>query len=275
MINLNLFNQVDTIVSYTETGDINLSVHVVERWYYWPVPEFKLADRNFNQWWLTKDFSRVNYGFRFYLFNLGGRNQTLKLTLIDGYTKLYEARYTIPYINKKRTIGFVTNLHFSRNREIWYDTRDNKLQFFTDDEKFTIKRVKASAGLQFRKDMRVLHKGEFGYNHYTIADTIARGNVNPDYLANGGTRQDEYFLKYTYTADFRDSRNYPLTGHYTKAEAQSTMVNGTKGPYYFAFTASHHRYRELAHRFYGAASLKGRALFWSAATLYQPAGPGL
>ena len=41
---------------------VDVMVDVKERWYIFPLPIFELADRNFNEWWKTRDFSRTNYG---------------------------------------------------------------------------------------------------------------------------------------------------------------------------------------------------------------------
>ncbi|MBL7837735.1 MAG: hypothetical protein JNM67_09475, partial [Bacteroidetes bacterium] len=50
LINLFLFNEIK--LSH-DSGIVK--VIVTERWYLWPIPILDYADRNFNQWWLTKD----------------------------------------------------------------------------------------------------------------------------------------------------------------------------------------------------------------------------
>ena len=52
---------------------VDFNIKVKERWYIIPSPIFEIQDRNFNQWWRTKDLFRINYGFALGWDNFTGR----------------------------------------------------------------------------------------------------------------------------------------------------------------------------------------------------------
>lgn len=52
ILNTLLFNFVDTATQYLDSIHIVVTIHVQERWYFWPSPIFNLAARNFNEWWM-------------------------------------------------------------------------------------------------------------------------------------------------------------------------------------------------------------------------------
>ena len=59
--NTSLFNSIK-ITWLQEKDNVTFYILVTERWYIFPLPIFEIAERNFNVWWQTKDFSRVIYG---------------------------------------------------------------------------------------------------------------------------------------------------------------------------------------------------------------------
>ena len=102
---------------------------LLERWYLYPVPQFQLVDRNFNEWYKTykASFDRVNYGLKFVHYNLSGRRDQLRIYLINGYTRNISFSYNNPYSNKSLNEGFIIGAGYSQNSEIPYKThRFNK-----------------------------------------------------------------------------------------------------------------------------------------------------
>ncbi|MDZ7741955.1 MAG: POTRA domain-containing protein [Bacteroidota bacterium] len=78
LLNTSLFNfvtiRLDTVdINHYVKLDVN--IELVERWYIWPFPIFEFADRNFNAWLKTKDFSKVNYGGYLVWDNFRGRKE--------------------------------------------------------------------------------------------------------------------------------------------------------------------------------------------------------
>ena len=103
--NVKLFNFVEVDTCFSEESRLDVVVRVVERWYVWPVPIVELGDRNFSEWWQTKDLSRIDYGAYIFWNNFRGRNETLVLELRFGYNNRYQLRYEIPYLDKKQKFG--------------------------------------------------------------------------------------------------------------------------------------------------------------------------
>ncbi|MEZ5027862.1 MAG: POTRA domain-containing protein [Ferruginibacter sp.] len=70
--NTSLFNEVKFELVALDSVNISIAVRVSERWYIYPIPQFKLVDRNFNEWWKTYNhsLSRVDYGLNLFIITL-------------------------------------------------------------------------------------------------------------------------------------------------------------------------------------------------------------
>jgi len=56
IFNTRLFNVVQVSSMPVDSNGILVIIELTEKWYIWPYPVIKFADRNFNIWWETKDF---------------------------------------------------------------------------------------------------------------------------------------------------------------------------------------------------------------------------
>src|SRR5690606_32054012 len=81
IFNTHLFNQVQ-IIPFIKEDSLTLHIELTEKWYIWPYPVLKFADRNFNIWWETKDISRLNIGLNVFDFNFRGRGEKLKISTL-------------------------------------------------------------------------------------------------------------------------------------------------------------------------------------------------
>ena len=118
--NTTLFNEVKFELIALDSANVNINVNVLERWYLYPVPQFKWVDRNFNEWYKTykASLSRVNYGIKFVHYNLTGRRDQLRIYFINGYTKNVSLSYTAPYSNRALTEGFTIGAGYLQKREL-------------------------------------------------------------------------------------------------------------------------------------------------------------
>lgn len=220
LVNTALFTKVDIFYKDWEarSGRVHIRVEVDESWYIYPVPVFDLADRNFNVWWVEqkRSLQRVNYGLDFSHTNFSGNNDPLKVKIQFGYTRKYNLRYTLPFIDRKKTLGIYSYIEFAQNREVNYATAGNKQLFFKLEDRFVYQRFRTELGLNYRPGARTFHYAELGF-HQNRIDAIVADSLYPDFFLDGRRLQRYFSLKYDFTRDFRDIRAYPLQGHYLRA----------------------------------------------------------
>lgn len=220
LMNTGLFASVD--ISYSDTllqpGQQIVTLDIRETWYIYPVPEFSLADRNFNVWWreMNRDLDRVNLGGKLTYYNFTGRRDRFKVGVTTGYTREYEASYNLPYLNKAGSIGMGIDYSYLQRREQNYQTEDNRQLFYQDEDRFVYRRSRANFSLSYRRKLYVTHRLELGYRNAFIADTIAQ-TLNPDFFGEGRNQQQFLRLAYQFRHDRRDARNYPWKGYFVEA----------------------------------------------------------
>jgi outer membrane protein assembly factor BamA len=253
LLNLYLFNEVKV-----EIDSQNAIVNIIERWYIWPSPKLDYADRNLNQWLLTKDPSRLIYGVDLELYNFRGRNETVKFNFRGGYTKLLSLNYVVPYFNKRLTWGLTFNAVTSSNKEVWYKTDSNKVQFFKDNDRDLIRRKSAELGFVHRKKIFNYHRIYTGFRQINVKDTVVSVDVNERYLFGKMTTQNEWYTGYLYTSDKRDFKGYPLQGSLLKMTTEIGLFNATE--FSGQFKLSYARYFKLNKRFFNANSLTMRLM---------------
>ena len=210
--NTNLFNEVNVTVQEIGGGQADLLVAVSERWYFYPLPIFKLADRNFNDWWVNqdRDFNRVKYGIKLNKFNARGRNEKLSLVLQSGFEQRFKFNYRIPYIDKKQRHGLIPEFLLITNNNLGFKTEDHLRTFLEGDKQLqTI--TGGSLIHRYRKSLYDYHFLGIGIASTQIADTIA--SLNPNYFGDGRTRQKSLSMFYGYQNDQRNNINYPTSGH--------------------------------------------------------------
>lgn len=260
LINLFLFNEI-----HIDRAGSTVYIRIKERWYIWPKPMLDYADRNFNQWWLSKDPGRLIYGLNLEWYNLRGRNETMVLSFLAGYTRMASLVYRVPYFNRKQSWGFQFSAHASSNREVWYRTEYDKVQFFQDRDRNLIKRRNAELVFSHRKRIFNYHHFYTGYRYTAVEDTVYSEAVNNSYLMLGRSSQAELYGGYQYVFDRRDYKGFPLKGALLKF---NTEISNYFVPASAAEPASNLKtatvklavsvYRPLLPRLFGSAHVTGR-----------------
>ena len=158
LINTSLFLSVDINIVELSEEKVDIIIRVEERWYFFPIPIFQLADRNFTEWWVNQnaDFSRVEWGLKLRHFNFRGRREILNVTAQFGYTKLFRVSYQIPYIDKKQKLGLSFYGDYSTNKNIAYKTVGHR-QHFLDSEDVLRDRWRAGVYLSLRPNFYSSH----------------------------------------------------------------------------------------------------------------------
>lgn len=252
----NLFNEVTFSIEQVSSGQADIKITVQERWYIYPIPIFKLVDRNFNDWWTNRnrDLNRVNYGMRLSHFNFRGRSELLRLTAQFGFTSRLSVLYRMPYIDKAQKHGLSFNFAFQEAKNLAVVTRDNVRRFLQGEDLLrTVYRSRVTHS--FRNSFYSFHLLTLGHTSATIADTVA--TLNPNYLGEGTTKQTYFRAGYSYAWDKRDNRNYPLNGEWYTASITKFGLGIKDDVDFWTLGFSAARFREFGNKFYHASNLIG------------------
>ncbi|QCK14780.1 BamA/TamA family outer membrane protein [Mangrovivirga cuniculi] len=260
IFNTSLFVTVELRIIPASQGEIDILVQLKERWYTFPTIVFELADRNFSEWWINqgKSLDRVNYGVRLYQYNLRGMDETLNLGLQFGYTREFLVSYNIPYINKGLKTGLETVIFFNDNRNIPFETRNNRQQFL--DSEFKIRReFRISETLRIRESIQNTHSFRLAYQNIKIDDTVAL--ENPDYFLDGDTEKQFFSLSYQFTRDLRDVTAYPLRGFLLSGSVNQSGAGILSGSFQTSLQAEYAKYLDLGKGYYFSNRISGKASF--------------
>ena len=224
LMNTALFLSVEVSADHYDGGRVRVIVNVKERWYLFPVPYFKPVDRNLNQWLFEKNASleRVNYGIRFAYNNATGRNDKFRLTLMNGYTRQFSISYDRLYIDRKMKWGLNTGFGIGKNREVNYNTIEDK-QVFVKDDSYLRNFVRAHAELTYRRAIRTRHSIGLAYNVEDISDTIVA--LNPQYFRSGRKNIRVPAIYYNVNYYNLDYIPYPTRGHAAQLSVSKSGLN--------------------------------------------------
>lgn len=263
--NTTLFNEVKLDMIVIDEHNISITVNVKERWYLYPVPQFQLVDRNFNEWWKTykRSFDRVNYGIKFVHYNLSGRRDQLKIYLINGYSRNISFSYSNPYSNKSLNRGFSVSAGYTQNREVAYKTSsDNVIMFYPPDSvrKHTNDFVRNSwyfnASYQIRNGFFTRQYFSAGYSFLKVDDSVVI--KTPGYFKDSVTSKGYPELAYTYQYSNVDNISYSLKGTSAYVSVLKRGWGFNKGIDMFSVEAGLNKYFSLGKNWYSNFQLSGR-----------------
>jgi len=274
LINTGLFNFATITVVPISNIEVAIQIKVEERWYVWPSPIFELAETNFNTWWLTKDFSRTNYGAFINWKNFRGRNDNLYLKLRFGYNQEFRVSYRFPYFNKKQSIGMGLSFDYFQQKEIAIGTIDNKRVFIkTGDDNMRQEYQYKVQGF-YRKNIFTEHLAEIRLTNTVVNDTVKQ--LNPQYLLNGSKRIDYLSFIYRIKKDHRDIKAYPLQGYLAEALFEKNgfgvFDNGLNQLAYI--TGSFKKFVPISERWYSGASFTQKFSLYKKEPYYTQRGLG-
>lgn len=251
IFNTRLFNKVEVTTIDLSPDQVDIVIRVDERWYTFPIPVFKLIDRNFNDWWTNRnrDLSRINYGLKFYQFNVRGRNEKLKLLAQFGFTRMYGLTYTLPYLDRSQQHGLQVNVDYGEDKNLAIGTFDHKQEFYSSDQ-ILKRKIGAQVKYTHRGKFYNYHDVSLGFERIQIHDSIAI--LNPQYMLNNDTEQKMFLLGYQFTQDKRDITAYPLKGYRVTAGIEKRGLGIYNDLDIFTFNASYSRYEDIGKGFYAS-----------------------
>ncbi|HMN05476.1 MAG TPA: BamA/TamA family outer membrane protein [Flavobacteriales bacterium] len=255
LMNLGLFNTAQLLPNYVGPQEVFIIITLNERWYWWPQPMVRLADPNFNTWWLTKDLGRINFGLEFFAFNMRGRNETLVAKAQLGYSREFGLAYRVPFVDKRQRWGVQVNGGYAEQDEITLGTEDNKRILLKTPAQNIIRQWRTGATLTLRRTHDIRHGWSFSWNDVAVRDTVVLRN--PDYLAPFARRMGYLAMGYTMVLDRRDSRAFPLSGSYGRLALERYGV-GPQQPDVTALKATVQHSWKRGDRWSLGASLSGK-----------------
>ncbi|MEQ8323423.1 MAG: POTRA domain-containing protein [Vicingaceae bacterium] len=271
--NTSLFTTNDFRFTINQHGMVDVFIVVSERWYVWPQLIFQLAETNFNSWWENKDFSRINYGVRVNHKNFRGRNEEFNVLLQFGFTELISFSYSVPFFNRRKTLGLGVSASFGRNHEVNYNSDMNKRLFYKDATRVQQWFSKASAELRFRPKIFSRHTLGCVFNEVSISDTIK--SLNANYLPAASNRQRFASISYNYTLDKRDNKVYALEGWFLKLAIYQYGLGIFRSEIDQTWSEIEtKKYLKLAPKFYLSGLLRGQGFFNKTQPYYLRQGLG-
>lgn len=245
--NTTLFIQVSIDSHYISKTDLDLNIYLKEKWYIYPLPEFKIVDRSYNEW-IQKyhgSLTRVNYGVKFIDNNLMGRKDQLKISLLNGYSKDVSINYKAPYANPSLTNGFFLGAGYSQTREIAYKTSyDNELMFYKKLH-FVRNNWNIQTGYSVRKEIKKSQSFSVRYTFLNVDDSVITNNYNPNYFNKSTTHAG--FIDFLYTLEFIDVNNilYPLNGYTASFSLQKRGFGLKGGTNLISFQTEYNLYKSI------------------------------
>lgn len=257
LFNTSLFLETSTSIIDIDSTHKELKVIVKERFYTYIVPIIGLADRNFNEWWVQRDhkLNRLDLGVYFLQKNMRGRNESMKIKAEFGFTKKIEFTYTIPYLTKSRKLGLIYYIGYILNRQVAYNTIDNKLLYIEGD-KFIRERFGSGLTFTYRGSFYLEHQLGVTYFNNHVGDTVT--SLNPTYFLDANTKQEFVSLKYSLIRDHKDIRYYPLKGSYIRLDIEQMGLGLSKDISLTSIKGEISLFNPLKRKFYLATTLKGK-----------------
>lgn len=227
LMNTTLFHSAVVAAKDFEGFTINIIIEVKERWYFFPSPYFKPVDRNLNQWIVEQkaDLGRVNYGIKLKYYNATGRNDAIKASAGGGYTPQVSLSYNRLYFDRNLKWGYAAGFSAGKNREVNYNTVNDKQVFIKDENAFLSRFSNIYALLTYRRKIKTRHSFGVSWTTGQVNDTVL--NLNPSYFKTGEKRisYPEFFYNMSYFD--LDYIPYPTQGYASQIIFAKRGVNHT------------------------------------------------
>jgi len=258
--NSNLFLEVDIQPILESAYELRLEVTVKERWYILPIPQFKLTDRNFNEWFkvYNADFNRVIYGAKFTHYNFSGRGDQLRVSLLSGYARSLSFSYVAPASNNALTEGYAIATSYTQNREIPIQTsQNNKLIEFKRDD-FVRDNFAISLSYRIRRGYFITHFFAAQYSYTKVNDSIVTSKYNPSYFNTSKSYAHIPEISYAFLYSNTNNVNYPQKGKIYGFALNKRGLGFTGGTNMLSIDGSYRLFIPHQHQFFSsiAASAK-------------------
>ena len=252
LLNTTLFESVTVSMKSLEGSDAAVLVSVKERWYFFPEPIVDVVDNSLQEWSKKMDFNRINYGVKLKHKNISGLNDKLYIDLVNGYTKGLGLRYQGLPLDYNLRWSAAFSFATGKNRDITYNTVDNKQVAFNGGDRFVYSYTHTAAAVSYRPAIKTRHTLGLAYHTEKFSDTI--GSLNKDFM-NSYTRVA--YPELYYHMEYRDLNflPYPTKGYFADVLFQKKGLNDPLNVW--QLTAKSAMYRELGPKYFFHVSVTG------------------
>jgi outer membrane protein assembly factor BamA len=258
--NTNLFSIVEITPILTSAYDLTVNISVIERWYIYPAPQFKLIDRDFNDWWKTyhADLQRVTYGLKYTQYNVSGNADQLNIYLLNGYSKNFTTVYNAPYIDKKLKKGFSVAVAFSQIKEYPYKTSYNNKLFQFKSNRSERQVFFISGTFRIRKGFYSKHFFTIQYSRVKVDDSVIQSKYNPEYFNIAKNIVSYPDISYGYQYVNTDNINYPQKGKIFTLGINKRGLGVSGGVNMLSFDISYRKYFPHKYGFFSSLTMMGK-----------------
>jgi outer membrane protein assembly factor BamA len=165
--------------------------------------------------------------------------------------------YEVPYLDKSKKRGIHLELGYMNNREVWYKTEQNRLQFLYDPNGRPIQQTHARLSYSYRPGIFSKHRFTLGHETIRVSDTVLLEVNNPFYLDGQKNHQSALFFHYTYKWDRRDIAYYPLKGHFLEINFEPRLLMET-GNLFAGFWLNAEKFFDLGKSFYAGLGFRAK-----------------
>jgi len=218
LINTSMFIDAAVNTSNIDSLSCRIKINLKERWYFFPIPTFKWADRNFSQWWNQQHASldRVNYGITLRESNFTGKNDNLAIGFIAGYTQQAILRYQFPYFDKKLKYRIGFGMQYFTQKEINTSTSFDKQIFYKTDAVIQ-KGYRSNINFLYRPNLYERHNFQIGIGQNEISDSAFF--IQPAFLPTLNKSFNYIDFSFSYAKIKFDYNAYPTNGGATEFSA--------------------------------------------------------
>lgn len=235
ILNLSLFNFVyisqktDFLPVEDEIDKTEIIISVDERWYYWPVFDFSLEERNFSNWIKNPGWDKITTRTGLRIYGMGGKDQTLTAILMNGYNNGFKIEYSnISLDIKGRHFGGISVQH-KYSKTLNTISLLDKPVFIRADKGYLENLYNISLSYIYRPRPRIKNRIILEFESTKINSTVLAHNSK--YWGGERLKRESFMATYGLTFDERDNVQYPLDGYYTDMQVKGYISSGLEVQY--------------------------------------------
>lgn len=223
--NLLLFNylEITPLPEVDNPSSITLIIEVEERWYIWPLIEFKLEERNLSAWLQNWDFKKITIEAGARIDNFLGLKHKLVVSVHGGYQWGAFLGYRDISLDKKGTHFLSMDMQWNVSHNLDIYTSDDKPARFNIPDVVLEESLESRINYSYRPNIRTTHIVSFIHQYIVLADTVLQ--LNPHYWGNDLLNRNAFQLNYRYRSDQRDYHPYPLNGYLVQAGVNTYITS--------------------------------------------------